>query len=98
MTYYRNPFAFTATPKSKTLEDFGRMGPDGKPHLYHLYSIRYAIGEGFILDVLNNYTTYNTYYQIAKALEEDPQFDNAKANRAVSKFLSLHPYNIAQKT
>lgn len=90
-------FAFTATPKYKTLEVFGRPGPDGKPAPFHLYSMRQAIEEGFILDVLKNYTTYKTYYGLIKAIEDDPQVDKKKAARALARFMSLHPHNIAQK-
>jgi type I restriction enzyme R subunit len=91
-------FAFTATPKYKTLEVFGRPGEDGKPQPFHLYSMRQAIEEGFILDVLQNYTTYKTYYRLIKSIENDPTVDKRKAARALARFMSLHPYNIAQKT
>jgi type I restriction enzyme R subunit len=91
-------FAFTATPKYKTLEVFGQPGPDGKPQPFHLYSMRQAIDEGFILDVLQNYTTYKTYYRLIKSIEDDPKVDKRKAARALARFMSLHPHNIAQKT
>ncbi|MDY6931182.1 MAG: type I restriction endonuclease [Halobacteriota archaeon] len=91
-------FAFTATPKYKTLEVFGNPGPDGKPVPFHLYSMRQAIEEGFILDVLKNYTTYKTYYGLIKSIEDDPEVDKRKAARALARFMSLHPHNIAQKT
>lgn len=91
-------FAFTATPKAKTLEMFGTKGTDGLPHPFHLYSMRQAIEEGFILDVLQNYVTYETYYKIAKKIEDDPLFEKAKATKALTRFVSLHPHNIAQKT
>ena len=91
-------FAFTATPKHKTLEMFGRDGPDGKPVPFHLYSMRQAIEEGFILDVLRNYTTYKTYYRLAKAVEDDPEVDRTRATNAIARFVSLHPHNLAQKT
>jgi len=91
-------FAFTATPKYKTLEVFGTPGADGKPQPFHLYSMRQAIDEGFILDVLQNYTTYRTYYRLIKSIEDDPQVDKRKAARALARFMSLHPHNIAQKT
>ena len=91
-------FAFTATPKYKTLEVFGRLGPDGKPQPFHIYSMRQAIEEGFILDVLQNYTTYKTYYRLVKAIEDNPKVDKRKAARALARFMSLHPHNIAQKT
>jgi len=100
-------FAFTATPKYKTLEVFGTPGApacagtadrDGKPQPFHLYSMCQAIDEGFILDVLKNYTTYKTYYRLIKSIEDDPQVDKRKAARALARFMSLHPHNIAQKT
>ena len=91
-------FAFTATPKAKTLEMFGTIGDDGLPHPFHLYSMRQAIEEGFILDVLQNYVTYETYFKLAKKIEEDPAFDKAKATKALTRYVSLHPHNIAQKT
>jgi len=91
-------FAFTATPKYKTLEVFGQLGPDGKPRPIHLYSMRQAIEEGFIFDVLKNYTTYKTYYRLIKSIEDDPKVDKRKAARALARFMSLHPHNIAQKT
>ena len=90
-------FAFTATPKYKTLEVFGTPGPDGKPYPFHLYSMRQAIEERFILDVLKHYTTYKTYYRLVKSVEDDPEVDKRKAARALARFLSLHPHNIAQK-
>jgi type I restriction enzyme R subunit len=91
-------FAFTATPKAKTLEVFGQKGIDGKPEAFHLYSMRQAIEEGFILDVLQNYTTYQTFFQLSKKIEEDPNVNKKKAARAIARFLTLHPYNLAQKT
>jgi type I restriction enzyme R subunit len=91
-------FAFTATPKGKTLELFGRKGSNGLPEAFHLYSMRQAIEEGFILDVVQNYTTYATYYRLVKAIEDDPNLPKKKAARALAKFMSLHPHNIEQKT
>lgn len=91
-------FAFTATPKAKTLEVFGRKGSDGKPEPFHLYSMRQAIEEGFILDVLQNYTTYQTFFQLSKKIEDDPDVNKKKAARAIARFVTLHPYNLAQKT
>jgi type I restriction enzyme R subunit len=91
-------FAFTATPKGKTLELFGRKGASGLPEPFHLYSMRQAIEEGFILDVVKNYTTYATYYRLVKAIEDDPNLPRKKAARALAKFMSLHPHNIEQKT
>lgn len=86
-------FAFTATPKHKTLKVFGR---DDKPA--HRYTMRQAIEEGFILDVLKHYTTYATYFRLLKASEDDPNVERKKAARALARFLKLHPHNIAQKT
>ena len=91
-------FAFTATPKGKTIELFGRPGPSGLPEPFHLYSMRQAIEEGFILDVVKNYTTYTTYYRLVKAIEDDPNLPKKRAARALAKFMSLHPHNLEQKT
>ncbi|QDT48923.1 Type I restriction enzyme R protein [Symmachiella dynata] len=91
-------FAFTATPKHKTLEMFGTNDSNGKPHPFHLYSMRQAIEEGFILDVLQNYATYKTYYKLAKAIQDDPELDRKKATQAIARYVSLHPHNLAQKT
>src|ERR1035437_6628432 len=91
-------FAFTATPKGKTLELFGRKGASGQPEAFHTYSMRQAIEEDFILDVVKNYTTYATYYRLVKAVEDDPDVPKKKAARALAKFMSLHPHNIEQKT
>jgi len=91
-------FAFTATPKGKTLELFGRPGANGLPEAFHLYSMRQAIEEGFILDVVKNYTTYATYYRLVKAIEDDPRLPKKKAARVLARFMSLHPYNLEQKT
>ena len=90
-------FAYTATPKGKTLELFGRTGASGKPEPFHIYSMRQAIEERFILDVLQNYTTYKTYFKLVKAVEDDPDLPKKKAARALAKFLVMHPTNIAQK-
>jgi type I restriction enzyme R subunit len=91
-------FGFTATPKYKTLEVFGRPGPDGKPEPFHLYSMRQAIEEGFILDVLAHYTTYKTYYGLIKSAADDPEVEKKQAAKALARYMSLHPYNLAQKT
>ena len=91
-------FAFTATPKGKTLELFGRSSINGTPEAFHLYSMRQAIEEHFILDVLTHYTTYATYYKLLKATEDDPSLPKKRAARALAKFMSLHPHNIEQKT
>ncbi len=91
-------FAFTATPKARTLEMFGTLNPStGKFEPFHLYSMRQAIEEGFILDVLANYTTYKTYWRIEKAVTDDPEYPAPKARRAIARFVSLHPTNLAQK-
>ena len=91
-------FAFTATPKGKTIELFGRIGDNGTPEAFHVYSMRQAIEEEFILDVLKNYTTYHTYYKLIKTIEDDPRFLKKKATKRLSKFLHLHPVNVQQKT
>ncbi len=91
-------FAFTATPKGKTIELFGRTGAEGRPEPFHIYSMRQAIEEGFILDVLANYTTYSTYYRLLKAVEDDPALPKKQAVRALAKFMILHPHNLEQKT
>jgi len=90
-------FAFTATPRNVTLERFGTKGPDGLPHPFHLYSMRHAIEEGFILDVLQNYMTYKAYYQLEKAIEDDPELSGRQGQRKVARFASLHPTAIGQK-
>jgi type I restriction enzyme, R subunit len=91
-------FAFTATPKGRTLEMFGRLNPQTQVYEpFHLYSMRQAIEEGFIMDVLSNYTTYQTFWKIEKATEEDPEYDPKKARRAIARFVSLHPHHLAQK-
>ena len=91
-------FAFTATPKASTLEMFGSEWQDGSYHPFHIYSMRQAIEEGFILDVLQNYTTYRTCYQIAKNTEENPDVPQSRALKTIRKYQELHPYNIQQKS
>lgn len=97
-------FAFTATPKGKTLELFGRpdkpnmpLGPENKPKPFHVYSMRQAIEEGFILDVLKNYTNYSLAYKLAMQTETDSEVDSKKARTRLSKWVRLHPHNIGQK-
>jgi type I restriction enzyme R subunit len=91
-------FAFTATPKGKTLELFGRLNaPTGRHEPFHLYSMRQAIGEGYIHDVLAAYTTYASYWRLEKALEDDPRYQTAKARQAIARFVTLHEHNLAQK-
>jgi len=90
-------FAFTATPRNVTLERFGIKGPDGLPVAFHEYSMRQAIEEGFILDVLQNYMTYKAYYQLEKTIEDDPELSGRRGQRKVARFASLHPTAIGQK-
>ncbi len=91
-------FAFTATPKKKTLELFGTPGVDGKPTPFHLYAMRQAIEERFILDVLKHYVTYKLYYKLEKARRDDPEVDVGKAGAAIARFVHFHPRNLAQKS
>jgi type I restriction enzyme R subunit len=90
-------FAFTATPKPATLEKFGRQGPDGKFYPFHLYSMKQAIEEKFILDVLEKYTTYKSYYEVQKSVEENPLFDTAKAQKKLKAFVEASPKTIEVK-
>lgn len=90
-------FAFTATPRNVTLERFGTTGTDGLPHPFHLYSMRQAIEEGFILDVLQNYMTYKTYYALEKTIADDPELDTRRAQRKVARFAAMHPTALSQK-
>lgn len=90
-------FAFTATPKSQTLEMFGTEYEDGSFHPYHIYSMRQAIEEGFILNVLQNYMTYSTCFKIAKNTAENPELPESSATKIIKKYEKLHPYNISQK-
>lgn len=90
-------FAFTATPKPATLEKFGRQGPDGKFYPFHLYSMKQAIEEKFILDVLEKYTTYKSYYEVQKSVEENPLFDTAKAQKKLKAFVEASPRTIEVK-
>ena len=94
-------FAFTATPKNKTLEIFGTPDPqaDGtvKHHAFHTYTMKQAIQEGFILDVLAHYTPVNSYYKLAKTVEDDPQFDTKKAQKKLRRFVEGHDHAIRLK-
>lgn len=90
-------FAFTATPKNATLEKFGQQNVNGKFVPFHLYSMKQAIEEGFILDVLANYTTYRSYYEIQKSVEDNPLFDTAKAQKKLRAFVEGHKETIATK-
>ncbi len=89
--------AFTATPRNVTLERFGQKDEDGLPHPFHLYSMRQAIEEEFILDVLQNYMTYKAYYQLEKTIEDDPRLSGRKGQRKVARYAILHPTAISQK-
>lgn len=90
-------FAFTATPKPKTLELFGTRRADGKFVPFHLYTMRQAIEEGFILDVLSNYSTYKAYWRLLKKIEDDPRYDKKKAEYLLKSFVELHPHAIGEK-
>ena len=89
-------FAFTATPKDKTLEIFGTEHDNGSFHPFHIYSMRQAIEEGFILDVLQNYMTYKTCFEIANSTPDNPEVPASKASKVIKNFQQLHPYNISQ--
>lgn len=91
-------YAFTATPKPRTLEVFGVKDAEGKPNPFHLYSMRQAIEEGFILDVLKNYVSYKEYYRFSKQIADDPELNKRKAAKAIGRFTSLHPHILGQKT
>ncbi|MBR1761063.1 MAG: type I restriction endonuclease subunit R [Schwartzia sp.] len=90
-------FAFTATPKPTTLEMFGMEQEGGGFRPFHMYSMRQAIEENFILDVLQNYMTYDTCFKIAKTTPDNPDVPGSRAAKAIRKFEELHPYNISQK-
>ena len=90
-------FAFTATPKPKTLELFGTRQGDGSFAPFHLYSMRQAIEENFILDVLQNYTTYQAYWRLWKTVADDPRYDKSKAAHLLRSFVELHPHAIREK-
>ncbi len=90
-------FAFTATPKNKTLRLFGRLNDHGSYEAFHLYSMKQAIEEGFILDVLQNYIEYDTYFDIAKISEDDPMLKKGNAKAQIALFASLNEENISQK-
>lgn len=90
-------FAFTATPKPTTIQLFGRLNPHGQREAFHVYSMKQAIEEGFILDVLQNYTEYATFFQINKEIEDDPRCKTNDAKRQIARFVELHETNIAQR-
>jgi type I restriction enzyme, R subunit len=90
-------FAFTATPKNKTLQLFGDEQPDGSFRPFHHYTMKQAIQEGFILDVLKAYTPVNSYYQLVKKVEDDPEFDAKKAQKKLRRYVESHEHAIRQK-
>ena len=90
-------FAFTATPKKQTIEMFGTAYSDGSFHPFHVYSMKQAIEEGFIMDVLQNYMTYHTCFKIAKTIPDNPDVPASRAAKVIRRFEELHPYNISQK-
>lgn len=90
-------FAFTATPKRETLERFGTRAEDGSFHPFHLYSMKQAIEEGFILDVLTNYTTYKSYYELIKSAEGNPEYENKRAQKLLKKAVEKEPKTIRAK-
>jgi type I restriction enzyme R subunit len=93
-------FAFTATPKNKTLEIFGEAFSDGgvtKHRPFHSYTMKQAIQEGFILDVLQNYTPVDSYYKLVKTVEGDPEFDTKRAKKKLRRFVESHDYAIRLK-
>ncbi len=90
-------FGFTATPKPTTLQLFGRRNTKGQMEAFHIYSLKQAIEEGFILDVLQNYVTYHTYYTLNKEIKEDPTLQTNEAKRQIARFVELHETNIAQR-
>lgn len=90
-------FAFTATPKPTTLQLFGRVNAKGQYKAFHMYSMKQAIEEGFILDVLQNYITYDTFYRLNKEIEDDPEMKTNDAKRQIARFVQLHETNISQR-
>ena len=90
-------FAFTATPKPTTLQLFGRVNAKGQYEAFHMYSMKQAIEEGFILDVLQNYITYDTFYRLNKEIEDDPELKTNEAKRQIARFVQLHETNISQR-
>ncbi|WP_163397752.1 type I restriction endonuclease subunit R [Flavobacterium fluviatile] len=97
MTKNASYFAFTATPKNATLEKFGVKQEDGSFKPFHLYSMKQAIEEGFILDVLANYTTYKSYYELEKSIEDNPLFDTSKAQKKLKAYVEKHKQTIGTK-
>lgn len=97
MTKNASYFAFTATPKNNTLEKFGVKQEDGSFKPFHLYSMKQAIEEGFILDILANYTTYRSYYELEKSIEENPLFDTTKAQKKLRAYVEKHKQTVGTK-
>ena len=91
-------FGFSGTPKNKTLELFGQKEADGKFLPFHVYSMRQSISEGFTLDVLQNYTTFQRYFQLIKSVPEDKEYEKARTLRALTNHVDLQPHSIATKT
>lgn len=90
-------FAFTATPKPKTLRMFGRLNAHGQYEAFHLYSMKQAIEEGYILDVLQNFTEYDTMFKLNKEIQEDPEMKTDEAKKQIARFIELHETNISQR-
>ncbi len=91
-------FGFSGTPKNKTLELFGRKDADGKFAPFHVYSMRQSISEGFTLDVLQNYTTFNRYFELVKSVSEDREYEKARTLRTLTNYVDLQPHSIERKT
>jgi type I restriction enzyme R subunit len=91
-------YGFTATPKDKTLQIFGTKNSEGDFEPFHLYSMKQAIEERFIMDILLNYTPYELFFKLSKSIENDPTLNKKKTVKAIGRFVSLHPHNLAQKT
>lgn len=89
--------AFTATPKGDTIQLFGTLNAEGKKVAFDVYSMKQAIEEGYILNVLNNYTTYKTFFEINKKIADDPELKSLSAKRKILRYIDEHPTNIAQK-
>lgn len=89
--------AFTATPTPKTLQTFGKLNTDGNKVAFDLYSMKQAIDEGFILNVLENYITYKTYFKLNKTIADDPKYDTLPVKRKIARIINENPFNISQK-
>ena len=90
-------FAFTATPKAKTIQMFGTAKENGKKEAFHTYSMKQAVEEGYIVDVFGHYIEYTTYYRLNKTIDNDPTLNKVAAKKAIAKAISLNPENINQK-